>query len=216
MTHGTSDDPLARMRREYSGALTEDDVRAGWRGLFAAWFADAVAAELPEPNAMVLATADGHGRPSARTVLLKGHDERGFVFYTNYHSRKGVELATNPYASLVFAWLPLSRQVRVEGRCERVGPAETAAYFAVRPRGSQIGAWASPQSAVVGSRAELDAAVAAVEERFEGTRELPPPPHWGGYRLTPHVIEFWQGRQDRMHDRIRFDLEKQKVERLAP
>lgn len=216
MTHGTPEERLARMRREYEGVLTEDDVTVGWSELFSAWLADALAADLPEPNAMVLATADGRGRPSARTVLLKGFDERGFVFYTNYRSRKGAELAANPHASVVFAWLPLSRQVRVEGTCARVEPAETAAYFAVRPRGSQVGAWASPQSAVVGSRAELDAAVRAVEEKFEGTQELPPPPHWGGYRLAPTVVEFWQGRPDRMHDRIRFDLAQGKVERLAP
>ncbi len=202
------------MRREYSGAFTEDDITVGWHELFAAWFADAIAADLPEPNAMVLATADGQGRPSARTVLLKGHDERGFVFYTNYLSRKGVELAANPYASVVFLWLPLSRQVRVEGTCEQVSREETAAYFALRPRGSQIGAWASPQSQVVGSRAELDAAVAAAEERF--TDDVPPPPHWGGYRLKPAAIEFWQGRQDRMHDRIRYNLAQGTVERLAP
>jgi pyridoxamine 5'-phosphate oxidase len=204
------------MRREYSGALTEDDVTLGWTGLFSAWFADAVAADLPEPNAMVLATADGQGRPSARTVLLKGYDERGFVFYTNYHSRKGVELAANPYASVVFLWLGLSRQVRVEGTCTQVTREETAAYFALRPRGARIGAWASPQSAVVGSRAELDAAVAAAEERFSDADDVPPPPHWGGYRLAPQVVEFWQGRQDRLHDRIRFDVAREKVERLAP
>ena len=206
------------MRREYSGTLIEDDVAIGWPALFTAWLADAIAAHLPEPNAMVLATADGRGRPSARTVLLKGYDERGFVFYTNYHSRKGVELAANPYASVAFPWLPLSRQVRVEGGCERVSPEETAAYFALRPRGSQVGAWASPQSAVVGSRAELDAAVSAVEERFAETPDLPPPPHWGGYRLVPDAVEFWQGREDRMHDRIRFrrDHETWVTERLAP
>jgi pyridoxamine 5'-phosphate oxidase len=206
------------MRREYSGTLAEDDVAAGWPALFSAWLADAIAAHLPEPNAMVLATADGRGRPSARTVLLKGYDERGFVFYTNYHSRKGVELAANPYASVVFPWLPLSRQVRVEGGCGRVSPEETAAYFALRPRGSQVGAWASPQSAVVRSRAELDAAVSAVEERFTETPELPPPPHWGGYRLVPDAVEFWQGREDRMHDRIRFrrDHGTWVTERLAP
>jgi pyridoxamine 5'-phosphate oxidase len=206
------------MRREYSGQLTEADMAEGWTALFPAWLADAIAADLPEPNAMVLATADGQGRPSARTVLLKGYDERGFVFYTNYHSRKGVELAANPFASAVFIWLPLSRQVRVEGSCVPVSREETAAYFALRPRGSQIGAWASPQSQVVGSRAELDAAVAAVEEKFGDAREVPPPPHWGGYRLEPEVVEFWQGRQDRMHDRIRFRRAhgEWKVERLAP
>jgi pyridoxamine 5'-phosphate oxidase len=222
VTHGTPEDPLARMRREYSGALeaalTDDDVTVGWPDLFSAWLAAAVAADLPEPNAMVLATADGQGRPSARTVLLKGYDERGFVFYTNYNSRKGVELAANPYASLVFLWLPASRQVRVEGTCEPVSRAETEAYFALRPRGSQLGAWASPQSEVVGSRAELDEAARAVEERFAEAPEVPPPPHWGGYRVRPDVVEFWQGRQDRMHDRIRYRLEQEewKVERLAP
>ena len=206
------------MRREYSGALTEDDVTVGWPELFSAWLAAAVAADLPEPNAMVLATADGRGRPSARTVLLKGFDERGFVFYTNYHSRKGVELAANPYASLVFAWLPVARQVRVEGACEPVSRAETEAYFALRPRGSQLGAWASPQSEVVGSRAELDALARAIEDRFEGAEAVPPPPHWGGYRVRPDTVEFWQGRQDRMHDRIRYRREQEewKVERLAP
>ncbi|GAA0925384.1 pyridoxine/pyridoxamine 5'-phosphate oxidase [Virgisporangium aurantiacum] len=218
MTHGTSEDPLARMRREYSGALTEDDVTVGWPELFSAWLAAAVAADLPEPNAMVLATADGQGRPSARTVLLKGYDERGFVFYTNYNSRKGVELAANPHASLVFLWLPVSRQVRVEGTCSPVSRAETEAYFALRPRGSQLGAWASPQSAVVGSRAELDEAARAVEERFAETPDVPPPPHWGGYRVRPDTVEFWQGRQDRMHDRIRYSraADEWKVERLAP
>lgn len=218
MTHGTSEDPLARMRREYSGALTEDDVTVGWPELFSAWLAAAVAADLPEPNAMVLATADGQGRPSARTVLLKGYDERGFVFYTNYNSRKGVELAANPHASLVFLWLPVSRQVRVEGTCTPVSRAETEAYFALRPRGSQLGAWASPQSAVVGSRAELDDAAQAVEEKFAEATDVPPPPHWGGYRVRPDAVEFWQGRQDRMHDRIRYRLENSnwKVERLAP
>jgi pyridoxamine 5'-phosphate oxidase len=206
------------MRREYTGALIEDDVTVGWSTLFSAWLADAVAANLSEPNAMVLATTDGQGRPSARTVLLKGHDERGFVFYTNYRSRKGVELAANPYASTVFPWLPLSRQVRVEGVCAPVTRAETEAYFALRPRGAQLGAWASPQSAVVGSRAELDAAARAVAEKFAGTPDVPPPPHWGGYRLVPEAVEFWQGREDRMHDRIRFRRENGGwvTERLAP
>ena len=224
MTHGTPEDPLARMRREYSGALeaalTEDDVTVGWPELFSAWLAAAVAADLPEPNSMVLATADGQGRPSARTVLLKGYDERGFVFYTNYNSRKGVELAANPHASLVFLWLPVSRQVRVEGTCTPVSRAETEAYFALRPRGAQIGAWVSPQSEIIGSRADLDAAVAATEARFAGIDELPPPPNWGGYRLAPAAVEFWQGRESRLHDRLRFRHAEPGgewvVERLAP
>jgi pyridoxamine 5'-phosphate oxidase len=206
------------MRQEYAGVLTEGDLVGGWPAHFGRWLTDAITAGLPEPNAMVLATADGRGRPSARTVLLKGYDERGFVFYTNYDSRKGRELAANPYASAVFGWLPQYRQVRVEGVAAPVGRAETAAYFAVRPRGAQIGAWASPQSTVIGSRRDLEAAVAAAEERFAGTDDVPPPPNWGGYRLVPDAVEFWQGRENRLHDRLRYRRgdEDWLLERLAP
>ena len=219
MTHGTPEAALARMRREYAGELTEDDLASDWVTQFGRWLDDAVAAGLSEPNAMVLATADGQGRPSTRNVLLKGLDQRGLVFYTNHDSRKGRELAVNPHASAVFSWLPLSRQVRVDGVAAPVGREETAAYFALRPRGAQVGAWASPQSSVIGSRAVLDEAVAAAQARFADASTVEPPPNWGGYRLVPEVVEFWQGRESRLHDRLRFrrtDTGPWAVERLAP
>lgn len=210
---------LARMRREYAGELAERDLADTWSGQFARWLADAVAAGVPEPNAMVLATADARGRPSARTVLLKGYDERGLVFYTNYHSRKGRDLAENPVATAVFLWLPLHRQVIVTGAVAPAERAETEEYFAVRPRGAQIGAWASPQSSVLGSRDDLEKAAAAAEERFAGAASVPPPPHWGGYRIDPEAVEFWQGRVNRLHDRLRFRRDEGgtwAIERLAP
>jgi pyridoxamine 5'-phosphate oxidase len=208
----------AGMRRDYTGALLETDLAADWTGQFADWFAEATAAGLPEPNAMVVATADRSGRTSARTVLLKDYDERGFVFFTNYESRKGTELAANPYASLVFPWLPLHRQVLAGGPVERVSRAETEAYFASRPRGSQLGAWASPQSRVVSGRPAVEAGLAAVEERF-GDGPVPAPEHWGGFRVRPETVEFWQGRTNRLHDRLRFRHTASGswvVERLAP
>jgi pyridoxamine 5'-phosphate oxidase len=210
----------AAMRRDYTerGALLESDLAGTWTAQFAAWFADAIAAGLPEPNAMIVATADPAGHPSARTVLLKGYDSSGFVFYTNYTSRKGTEAQQNPYASLVFPWFPIQRQVIVAGRVEKVSRADTEAYFATRPRGSQLGAWASPQSRVVPDRAAVDAGLAAAIERF-GDGPVPPPPHWGGLRVVPQTVEFWQGRSNRLHDRLRFrraDDEVWAVERLAP
>jgi len=218
---------LGAMRREYAGPETgsdegflEADVAADWLTQFERWFAGAVAAGLPEPNAMVLATAAADGRPSARTVLLKLVDSRGFVFVTNYESRKGTELSANPHASLVFPWHAMRRQVIVVGDVSRATEEESAAYFATRPRGSQIGAWTSPQSRVLGSRAELDEREADTVRRFSDMAEIPLPPHWGGFRVRPHTVEFWQGRASRLHDRLRFrrvgEPDAWIVERLAP
>ncbi|MGN9806978.1 pyridoxamine 5'-phosphate oxidase [Micromonospora sp. L32] len=209
------------MRNDYAAdlGLSEADLAADWYTQFDRWFADAVAAGLPEPNAMVVGTADAAGRPSGRTVLLKGYDPEGFVFYTNYTSRKGGEATANPHASLVFPWFPMQRQVVVAGPVERVDRAETEAYFASRPRGSQLGAWASAQSRVIGDRAALDEAYEAVVARFADVAQIPAPPHWGGFRVRPESVEFWQGRVSRLHDRLRFrraDGGDWVVERLAP
>ncbi|WP_154941962.1 pyridoxamine 5'-phosphate oxidase [Micromonospora palomenae] len=209
------------MRNEYAAdlGLSEGELAADWYTQFDRWFADAVAAGLPEPNAMVVGTADAAGRPSGRTVLLKGYDPEGFVFYTNYTSRKGGEATANPHASLVFPWFPMQRQVVVAGPVERVDRAETEAYFASRPRGSQLGAWASAQSRVIPDRAALDEAYEAVVARFADVAQIPAPPHWGGLRVRPESVEFWQGRVSRLHDRLRFrraDGGDWVVERLAP
>lgn len=203
----TGDTPApAGMRNEYAAdlGLTETDLAPDWHTQFARWFADAVAHQLPEPNAMVLGTADDRGRPSGRTVLLKGYGPEGFVFYTNHGSRKGAEVIGNPWASLVFPWFPMQRQVIVTGRVEQVDRAETEAYFATRPRGSQLGAWASAQSTVVPDRTALDAAYRAAAERFADVDPIPAPPYWGGFRVRPETVEFWQGRANRLHDRLRF------------
>jgi pyridoxamine 5'-phosphate oxidase len=206
------------MRRDYSAReeMSEGDLAPDWVSQFARWFADAVAAGLPEPNAMVLATAGAGGRPSARTVLLKGYDQRGFTFFTNYDSRKGSELAANPYASVVFPWFAMQRQVVACGAASQVDRAETEAYFASRPRGAQLGAWASPQSTVIAGRGVLDDALAEVARRFPD--RVPPPPQWGGFRLVPESVEYWQGRADRLHDRLRYRRDESGwvVERLAP
>lgn len=209
----------AELRHSYTrGTLDEADVAPGWLQQLQSWFDEAVADPgVTEPNAIQLATADATGRPDVRTVLVKGIDARGIVFYTNYESAKGRDLAANPCAAAVFAWLPMERQVRLTGAVTQVPRAETEAYFASRPRESQLGAWASPQSSVVASRAELEDAEAAVAARF-GDGPVPPPPHWGGYLLAPDAVEFWQGRVGRLHDRIRYRRtgDEWTIERLAP
>jgi pyridoxamine 5'-phosphate oxidase len=197
--------------------LLEDDVAPDPLTQFAVWFREAKEAASGFPEAMTLATATKSGEPSARTLLLKGFDDRGFVFYSNYESRKGRELAENPRAALVFHWRELGRQVRVEGRVVRIPSAESEAYFVTRPFGSRLAAWASPQSDVVESRDALDARFAEVSAAYEG-RDAQVPPFWGGFRLTPETVEFWQHRENRLHDRLRYTRDRNGwlLERLAP
>lgn len=199
--------------------LHEDEVSDNPIVQFHLWFQHALEMKLPQPEAMTLATCTVDGRPSARMVLLRGYDERGFVFFTNYQSRKGRELEENPQAALVLFWEPLDRQVRIEGRVEKALPEESDNYFTSRPRGSRLGAWASPQSQILEGREELERRVAEAEERFRMQEIIPRPPFWGGVRVIPQVIEFWQGRESRLHDRIRFQRlegEKWRMERLGP
>ena len=211
---------LAALRREYGDAgLDTPDLEPDPVSMFGIWMQDTIDAGLHEPNAMVVSTVSAEGQPSSRMVLLKGVDERGFVFYTNYESRKGADLSASPLAALLFPWHDLQRQVRVEGKVERVSDEESQAYFASRPRGSQLGAWASPQSREVSSRAELDSHYAEVEERFGEEGEVSLPPYWGGFRVLPEVVEFWQGRKGRMHDRLVYRREGAsgwRTSRLAP
>jgi pyridoxamine 5'-phosphate oxidase len=209
---------IADLRREYARArLDEKDVSHDPMVEFARWFADAQAVQVEEPNAMVLATATNDGAPSARVVLLKGFDQLGFVFFTDYRSRKGSELEHNPRAALVLHWSELERQVRITGAVERTSAEDSEAYFRSRPLGSRLGAWVSHQSVVIPSRAVLEQGLGEVKRRF-GDGDVPLPPHWGGYRVKPETIEFWQGRENRLHDRIRYVRGSAgwRIERLAP
>lgn len=213
MTH------IAELRENYTkGTLNINDVSLEPIAQFQRWFNEAVETQLPEPNAMHLATVGADDKPVGRIVLLKGVDSKGFTFFTNYQSRKGSDLAVHPYAAITFFWVELERQVRIEGMIEKVSDQESDAYFAVRPRSSQIGAWVSAQSTVIESRELLEERTQHYEVEFAG-KPVPRPAHWGGYCLAPYYVEFWQGRPSRLHDRIAYtklDTDDWKIERLSP
>ena len=210
---------LAGLRREYeTQGLRRAEMHPDPIEQFATWFSTAVNSAIPDANAISLATATPDGQPIVRVVLLKGFDQRGFVFFTNYESDKGRQLDANPQAAFAIYWVQLERQIRVTGRVEKTSREESEAYFRARPRGSQLGAWVSHQSEVIDARRILEARLAEMTERYEG-REIEWPSHWGGYRIVPATIEFWQGRANRLHDRFRYTRQKEKIwllERLAP
>jgi pyridoxamine 5'-phosphate oxidase len=216
----TTHDLLVQLRQAYrrGPVLHREDLADDWLTQLRTWLDEAIAAGILEPNAMVLATASADGEPNARSVLLRGLDERGLAFFTNYESTKARELTENPRAAVVFPWIAMGRQVVARGRVERVSDAESDAYFATRPRGHQLGAAASPQSRVIASRAALDDTARELEARFPEGTPIPRPPHWGGFRLAPTTVEFWEGREDRLHDRLRYRATPDGwvLERLAP
>ena len=210
---------IADLREDYKSAtLEESSIENNPFLQFSKWFEEAQRSEIREPNAMTLATATSDGRPSARIVLLKGITTEGFIFYTNYNSHKAKELIANPYAALVFSWLDLERQIRIEGQVEKLSHKDSEAYFQSRPKGSQIGAWASPQSEAIDSRQILEDNVKALKEKYDEEDQLPCPPHWGGFIVKPLLFEFWQGRSSRLHDRIQYKKAQKGwiIQRLAP